>query len=331
MSCRIPLCPLVGSTLVMIFVSSPSASAADEFVAMTFNVGTTLRLPHDDGPDDEYTSIQAKSADTWYGNGLAWLPAIEAVRKFIQKEDPDVVALQEVFDCRECASVPVEHRRGFVCETWAPGEESVARRVLGPDFQIAYHPEKPSKCLAVHRRLGKLLGCRGGNCDDALEGIPIEGCGSGARVARATVQRPDGSLLTIISVHGTSGLKPADQQCRVRQVERIFVDFGDGTPGVRPDNNLILGDFNTDPWRVRDIDASAKRWNDFAGPGKSFQFISKMGPDAPGAYQGFADIDHIVSDTFVGTCRYPGVGEDSPSVWDSVLFDHVPVVCTIAQ
>ena len=46
------------------------------YVAMTFNVGTTPRLRHDDGPDDGYTSVEAEISDRWYGNGLAWRRAM---------------------------------------------------------------------------------------------------------------------------------------------------------------------------------------------------------------------------------------------------------------
>jgi len=298
---------------------------------MTFNVGTTLGLPHDDDPADGYRQAEAQISDRWYGNGLAWREAITEVRKLVQAVDPDIVAFQEIFDCRECANIPIEKHNGFICEDWSPGDMNVAQSVLGNDYQIAYHPGKRSKCLAIHKRFGTLLGCSGDDCDAALDGYSIEGCGSGARVARARVRRVNGDLLTVISIHGTSGFKAADQECRVRQVERIFVDFGDGKPGVTGNQNLILGDFNTDPGRAASLDVSARRWNDFVGKGKPFHYISLSGPDAPKAYRGFADIDHIVADAFRGECTYRGVGQGSPPVWKGVYFDHVPVICTLSK
>jgi hypothetical protein len=150
-------------------------------------------------------------------------------------------------------------------------------------------------------------------------------------VARAIIDRANGETLTVVSLHGTSGMKADDQACRVRQIERIFVDFGDGSPGANGAQNLILGDFNTDPGRAFALDKSAARWRDFVGPGKAFQFISKVGADAPRAYQGFADIDHVVSDAFAGTCRYPGVDKDSERVFAGTYFDHTPVVCTVSK
>ena len=59
------------------------------FVVMTFNTGTTLRLRHDDPPDDGYTSAEARISDAWYGNGLAWRAAVKAVQRFLRKVDPD--------------------------------------------------------------------------------------------------------------------------------------------------------------------------------------------------------------------------------------------------
>ncbi len=329
---------LAASLLLICFaqqsLQSPFAlggEAGEPFVVLTFNTGTTLGLQHDTGPVDGYGGNEAKISDEWYGNGLAWPAAINAVRKLIRRVDPDIVAFQEIFDCRNCDRIPAEKHAGFVCEGWSPGNPDVPRMVLGDAYQIACHPGKRSKCLAVHRRFGTLRGCRDGDCEDALEGAPVAGCGGGARVARAIIDRPDRTSLTVISIHGTSGFSPTDQQCRVRQVERIFVDWGDGKPGIRGERNLILGDFNTDPGRAASIDASAARWNDFVGAGKPFRFLSRVGPDAPRAYRGFADIDHIVSDCYRGTCRYPGVDPGEPPVYEGVYFDHVPVVCTLSK
>jgi endonuclease/exonuclease/phosphatase family metal-dependent hydrolase len=301
------------------------------FVVMTFNTGTTPGLSHDDPPHDGYGSTQAAISDTWYGNALAWRDAVDAVRRFIRKVDPDIVAFQEIFYCEDCANIPADARKGFICETWSAGDASVARNVLGEDYQISCHPGKPNKCVAVHRRFGTFRGYKHDASTNWLEGFPLKGCGSGARVARATIDRANGESLTVISVHGTSGLSSADQRCRIRQIEQIFVDFGDGAPAANGAQNIVLGDFNSDPGRGTAIDSSAARWNDFVGEGKRFQFISKVGPKAPRAYQRFADIDHVISDVFHGACRYPGVDEGSARVFDGVYFDHVPVVCTISK
>jgi endonuclease/exonuclease/phosphatase family metal-dependent hydrolase len=301
------------------------------FVVMTFNTGTTLRLRHDGPPDDGYDTAKARISDEWYGDGLAWRKAVEAAGRFVRNIEPDIVAFQEMFYCEECANVPPDAREGFVCETWSSGDATVARVVLGEDYQIAYHPGKPNKCIAVHRRFGSIRGYKDDAPANWLEGFPVKGCGSGARVARAVIDREAGEPLTVVSYHGTSGLSPADQACRIRQIEQIFDDFGDGAPAANGAQNIILGDFNADPGRAAAIDKSAARWNDFVGAGKRFHFISKTGPTAPRAYQGFADIDHVVSDVFHGESRYPGVDAGSAPVFDGVYFDHVPVICTVSK
>lgn len=318
------------------FAVSPTAAGREpgSIVVLTFNTGTTPRLKHDAKRSDGYGNAEAAISDQWYGNGLAWKPAMDAVQEMVSGVDPDVVAFQEIFDCRNCDAIPADARRGFVCEDYRDGEPGVAEQVLGEDYQIAYHPGKTSKCLAVHRRLGRLRGTEPDGPASrptrlVLEGAPVAGCGSGARVARGYVDLPDGTTLTLISLHGTSGFKPADKQCRVRQIERIFVDWGDGRPGVSPQNNVILGDFNTDPGRAADLDRSAARWNNFVGPGKPFHFVSKLGPDVAPSYAALADIDHVVADAYVGTCRRLGVDPGTQAVYEGIYFDHVPVVCTL--
>jgi endonuclease/exonuclease/phosphatase family metal-dependent hydrolase len=311
--------------------ATDASGAGRGFVVMTFNSGTTPGLRHDDGRDDGYGRREAGFSDAWYGNGLAWRPAVEAVARLVRRVDPDLVAFQEMYFPEEGVEIPAEARVGFVAERWSPGDPSVARIVLGDDYQIGYHPGKPNKCLGVHRRFGTIRGYMDDAAVNWLEGAPVKGCGGGARVARAMVDRTNGETLNVICLHGTSGLKAADQDCRVRQVERIFVDFGDGAPGVRGEQNLILGDFNTDPGRAAAIDRSAGRWNDFVGEGKKFHFLSKSGAGAPRAYQGLADIDHIVSDTFRGECQCLGVDQGTERVFDGVYFDHVPVVCEIKE
>jgi endonuclease/exonuclease/phosphatase family metal-dependent hydrolase len=200
--------------------------------------------------------------------------------------------------------------------------------VLGPDYAIGCHPGKPDKCLAVHQRVGSLRGCSAGLCLDALDGFTVDGCGSGARVARAVIDRVDGSALTVVSVHGSSGVATDDEACRVAQVEQVFVDLGDGEPGANGVTHLILGDLNTDPGRWAEIDASAARWNDFVSDSQPFHFITAVGPDAPGSYAGLADIDHVISDNLDGDCWHAGVDDGEP-VFTTAYFDHVPAVCTL--
>lgn len=307
------------------------------FVVVTFNTGSGPELPHDRPPDDGYGSAEAELTDTWYGNGLAWLPLIVDVHAFFARTGPDLVAFQEIFHPGDCGEIPAEAHRGFICAEWQPGDPTVAQRVLGADWQVACHPGKPDKCLAVHARLGRFIGCDAALCLDGLAGAPVDGCGRGARVARAEVALSDAARdalgvdgsLNVVSFHGTSGFGAEEQACRLAQIEQVFVDLGDGQPGVGADGPaLVLGDLNTDPGRAARIDPSAARWLDFVGPGLPFEFISAVGPDAPRTYADVFDIDHVIARGLTGRCEAPGVTIEPP-VSEAVFFDHVPIVCGV--
>ena len=135
----------------------------------------------------------------------------------------------------------------------------------------------------------------------------------------------------MVNVHGSSGLSTDDEACRVAQVEQVFVDLGDGSPGTDGERNLVLGDLNTDPGRWADIDTSAAPWTDFVGDDHDFHFISAIGEDAPRSYQGLLDIDHVMSDALDGGCVIEGVSDGTSPVFDGVYFDHHPVVCTVSE
>ncbi|MCP4807437.1 MAG: hypothetical protein GY913_28795 [Proteobacteria bacterium] len=271
-------------------------------IIVTFNTGTTEGLSHDEG-EDAYTAEHALISDEWYGDGLAWLPAIEATTVFFANLQPDVVAFQEVFDPSECADIPAEYHADFVCSEWTEGDPSVAEQVLGDGYTVQCFPGKSDKCLAVRDDLGSF---------GALTGEGVEGCGSGARVARGTI-----GGRTLVGVHGSSGFAGDDIDCRVAQVEQVFADL--------PDDVVILGDFNTDPGRQAETDASAAAWVESIV--EPLHFISPVGEEAPRSYGGLADIDHVISDVLHGSCWHAGI--DTEPVIDAVYFDHVPVVCEV--
>ena len=183
------------------------------------------------------------------------------------------------------------------------------------------------KCAAVNRRFGSFRGCSSSFCLEGLDGYRVPDCGGGARVARGIIDLVEGGTLTLVSFHGTSGRSGDDKDCREAQVEQVFEDLGDGSPGANGAHNLIMGDFNTDPGRAALLDNSARRWNDFVD-GSRFHYISEVGWSAPGSYAGVADVDHVVSDTLSGSCWIPGVA-GVPDYIDSSYFDHHPVVCDV--
>ncbi len=297
------------------------------FVAVTFNSGTTEGMGHDDPSGDGYTSAHAAVSDQYYGDGPAWAPAVEATREFFAQVDPDMVVFQEIFYVGECADIPAEARVDFFCENWSPADPTVALLVLGDGWQVGCNLEKPDKCAAVNRRFGTFRGCSEDLCLDGLDGFKVEGCGKGSRVGRGVIDLAGGGILNLINFHGTSGMSAEDQQCRVRQVEQVFVDLGDGEPGAGGTHNLVMGDLNTDPGRWADFDRSAARWNDFTGDGQAFHFVTEKGPEAPPSYMGLVNIDHVVSDVLEGSCWVAGLNEGHPPVIEETYFDHTPVVC----
>ena len=300
--------------------SDPKPDPAVPFLAVTFNTGTTEGLAHDAEPEDGYTPDHAVLSDTWYGDGLAWIPAVDATTAWFADLRPDIVVFQEIFHSEDCAIIPADAQADFVCERWQAGDPVVAREILGPDYEVACHPGKDDKCLAVRSAFGSFQG--------ELTGSGVEGCGNGARVARGVIERADGSTLTLVNFHGSSGLNSADQDCRTQQVNQVFVDIGDGEPGANGALNLVMGDLNTDPGRWGDIDTSAARWNDFVGDGLDFAFHTDVGPDAEPSYL-LANIDHVMSDGLTGDCWTPGVSEGHSDVIDAVYFDHKPAVCEL--
>ncbi len=298
-------------------------------VAVTFNTGTTEGLRHDDPPDDGYDGADAMRSDTWYGDGLAWLPAVEATRAWLAEVQPDVIAFQEIFYAGECEAIPPEEHAEFFCETWSPGDPTVAQVILGGGYQVACNLQKPDKCLAVKRSFGTFRGCDGDLCLDGLDGARVPDCGSGSRVGRGVVDLVGGGSLTVVNVHGSSGVTVDDIACRVRQFEQVFVDLGDGMPAASGAVNVVMGDLNTDPGRLADGDESAARFVDFVGEGERFHFVSDVGRRAEPSYAGLFNIDHVVSDGLDGSCWIAGVTEGHPGVTEAVYFDHRPVVCSL--
>ncbi len=297
-------------------------SGPSSFLAVTFNTGI-----HPKVGSDGFTSEQKQYLDQYYGNGLSWGPAIDEARAFLASVQPDVVVFQEIFDVDECADIPTEARQGFVCEDWSPGSPTVPQLILGSDYQIACNWHKHDKCAAVKRQFATFLGCSDDYCPDGLFGSTIDDCGNGARIGRGILDLVNGQNITLVNVHGSSGISSDDKNCRVKQVEQVFIDLGDGAPAANGDRNLVLGDFNTDPRSAAAvaIDASARRWKDFVGPDQSFYFINEYVK----TYKNLFCIDNMVSDELSGTCWYPGYTDGHPALSPEGYFDHTPTVCII--
>jgi endonuclease/exonuclease/phosphatase family metal-dependent hydrolase len=312
--------------------SGTTTGSQGSFVVVTWNAGTGgSNGTNNDG--DGYNNAQADASDEHYGNGLAWIEAVDVASAWFAALQPDVVALQEVFYPGDCAEVPADQRAGFICETWQPGDPTVVERLLGPSYQIACHIGAPDKCVAVKKSFGAIRDCAADLCLDGLDGGFVDGCGQRSRVGRAVVDLAGGGTLTVASIHGSSGILPADQQCRVAQIDQVFVDLrdGSGAGAANGERNVVLGDFNTDPARLTVIDASARRLNELVGGANAMQWVTEVGANATPTYTGGLNIDHVASDAFTGSCVVAGVTPGEPAVYPYAMFDHRPHVCTVGE
>lgn len=301
--------------------SAGGAPPLSDFVAMTFNTG----IPDcSRAADAQYSCDDAAVAGEWYGTGLSFNVLVAEARAYVAGVQPDVVAFQEMFYSGGCADIPPEYHPGFVCETWQAGAPTVAQLVLGSGYQIACNLQKPDKCLAVKKSFGSWRGCAQDLCLDHLAGARVEGCGGGSRIGRGVIELAGGGELTVVNVHGTSGITRADQDCRVRQFEQVFADLGEGSgePAANGARNLVLGDLNVDPARMF-WDASAAAWNSYVGDGLAFHFLTEAGFTAEPTYASLFNIDHVASDVFAGNCT-------GGEVTDIVAFDHMPIVCKLS-
>ncbi len=313
-------------------VDADSPVVMPEFTVMTFNTGTSEQ---NGGArdDDAYTEWHAQQSDQYYGDGLAWVPAVEAARDFIAAVAPDIVVFQEIFYSGDCIDVPAESTTDFVCDGWTRETPTVAQVITGAGYQVMCHWQKNDKCAAVRKDFGRFRGCDSDFCLEGMEGYKVETCGSGSRIGRGTIDMVGGGTVTLVNVHGTSGFKEDEMQCRVRQFQQVFEDFGDGTglPAASGERNLIMGDFNTDPGRAVIFDPSAVKLVEHVGAGKPFHFITEVGENVTPTYGGVGNIDHVISDVFEGSCWAAGVTDGHAPVIDAAYFDHVPQVCTLTQ
>jgi hypothetical protein len=307
----------------------PEAQGPVDFVAMTFNAGTTTGLAHDRG-DDPYTSAEAAVADALYHNSLSWNPAEEALRSFIADRHPQIVALQEIFYDPWCEEIDVDPTLDFVCKGYDRARPLQVQRLVGEGYRVACHRDHPDKCVAVERAFATFSGCQDDLCLDALDGEAVEGCGHGARVGHATLELGGGGRLELVSVHLTSGFEASDQACRLGQLRQIFEDRGDGQPAASSSGALVLGDFNTDPFALNESDESAGYLDAHVGPGTPFHWLSSSTADGPATYAEVFRIDHLFSNTVEGRgpCEVPGAGGRAP-VMETIYWDHRPVLCPL--
>jgi len=303
-------------------------AAENNLQVMTFNVGSSEGEAKADAEAGEFSRELASIADKHYGNGLAWLPAVEATRDFIAQQRPHIIGFQEIFDPSRCAKIRAELHQDFVCEYWRSGDRSVVEYITGKNYQVACHKGTSEKCLAVRKDFARIRGCHQDYCENFLEGRIISGCGSKSRLGKAVLDTYGGKVLNVIHIHGTSGFSGEDRKCRKRQFRSIFEEELGKAPLIGRAANIVLGDFNTDPRRLRWFDSSARKLKSYV-KGTPFQFINDKADQRDPTYAGIVSIDHVISDDFVGKCKVAGISEELPAVLKTSYFDHKPLLCDL--
>ncbi len=305
------------------------------FQVVTFNVGTSSQTLHDTdeqaGDGDGYTSTQAEYINDYLGNSLAWNPAEDALRDWLAKHHPEVVAMQELMYDPWCADAPAPPAGlGLVCEGYKGGQPLAAERLLGKAYHLAYTVGQEDLWVGVRKDFGHFRDCPETGLCTKLEGQGVFGeCNESPRVTSIVVQVHDGREFVLVNAHTTAGMTEADQACRAKQIEQIFLDAGDGEPLANGAVNLVLGDMNTDPFLFAGADASANTWNQYVGPGKSFHYLSADNPEGPATHVTTMRLDHVVSDVLTGSCVVPGGSPGLPLIMKTTFFDHRPVLCDV--
>jgi hypothetical protein len=346
---------------------------------ITFNTGTSTGLPHDkarDGgsDDDGYTLAMSELTDEHFGNSVSYVPAEDALQAFLAAQQPDIVALQEMYWDPWCAELDLSAEASetvaafdHICKGYAPDRPWQLRRLFGPDYTLACNRGKPDKCVAVRTAFATIEGCDAASiaahpeskddpsgsavCLDGLDGPDIPTCGKGARMAHAVLLLADGRRMSLVNLHGSSGLAAADTACRRKQMQAIFAGLADvegatgpgsAAPLVTEDLALLLGDINTDPVLFAGADQSADYWAahvppEVDGSGAPVQgetgFVDLALPpsgEPTNTYFAGVRIDHVAGRGLERVdCEVPGETPDVAPVYGGVYFDHKPVVCDV--
>jgi len=306
------------------------------FQVVTFNTGTSSVVAHDldekEGEGDGYTSVQAEWIDQYCGNSLAWKPAEEALREYLSEHKPEIVAFQEMMYDPWCEGAPEPPPGlGLVCEGYEPGDPLTIERLLGEGYQLASTEGQEDNWVGIRLDFGRFEGCpEEGLCEGGAKGLGLPGeCNEKPRVSSIEVVLVGGERFVLVNVHTSAGMTEQDMECRAMQLDQVFKDQGDGKPAAWGGVNLVLGDFNTDPFMFAGADPSADRLSEYVGPGKPFQFISSDEEGGPPTHVTGFRIDHVVSDVITGSCQVAGESEGVPPVIESSFLDHRPLLCTV--
>lgn len=250
---------------------------------------------------------------------------------------PDIVALQEVFDSKWCASMPEEKKKAKVCHKYKEQTAQQVRRLLGDNYTIVCDGRSNFECTGIKKDFAAVENCQSGALcatpDRPLTDSVPDGCDDKPVIFGINIIK-NGKVFRIVNGHPAA----TGEECRAGEVRRMF----EGYDGRRPlaDNDmptLAMGDMNLDPFMDDPTSPDIIAWNSHVGAGKDFYYLSgpaERQPPYPTAVG--KTIDHAITNFASGNCVTLGEAEGTSrldgvakGVYNPEANDHRAILCDL--
>lgn len=285
------------------------------------------------GPEPEpepvaFTLLQANVGNATlacepYLYKLCYADVEERIAGRLAELAPDIVVLQEVLPADFCDGIDEPDPEKICHPSRRLDEPWLARRLVGPDYELACDTRNGFECIGVRQDVGTLSG------PDAVTPPLAEGCDPGFSVSSTVVTLAAGPSFTVVDGHPQSGWEYA---CREDQVRLLFGGARGEPPLVADGPTLVAGDMNLDPFV--DADVSVRAWDEFVGEGRRFHYHSGLAERDP-PYDTLVTpvltgvLDHVVSDFAEGTCQTLGEAPGTERLDDGAGCDHRALLCDL--
>lgn len=327
-------------------------------------------------------SLQAGNANSWahyiglpspgcgaYLYRLCYWSGEQVIRSFIQRYNPDIIAVQEFFN-RDCITDGPSPADGGVFSLQricgpknpGPGFSLQADRIFhGSPYEYAC---LDYECVAIKRDKFTFVNKNSAYLSGHCPGTENEGTGfQVVRIRPISAPGPIESPLTDIEIANAHLASPGsdDSSCRMAQLaelhERYKPRFNQGTPVVGTPEDpwaigaLVMGDFNVDPIHglhpfipisddLRDAFKRIFAWNDsyhpIAGNHNGSQLFYLQTHPGDGSYFDSQDgvasltLDHMASN-FASTRKcFRAVPNEYP-LGIGAAFDHKATICELEK